>query len=135
MRGEYYTIDDKTFWVMGGATSIDRAYRIENRTWWAKELPNEEDFIYGEETLRAHNYKVDYILTHCAPTGLLPSILPYYQSDPLTDYLNAVYKGVEFNKWFCGHYHVNKSVNPHFHVLYDMIIPLVPAKDHMNTND
>ena len=28
-RGEYYTIAGKTFWAMGGASSIDREYRIE----------------------------------------------------------------------------------------------------------
>ena len=34
MRGEYYNIDGKTFWCMGGANSTDKEYRTEGKNWW-----------------------------------------------------------------------------------------------------
>ena len=34
MRGQYYTIEGKTFLTMGGALSSDRLLRTENVDWW-----------------------------------------------------------------------------------------------------
>ena len=33
-RGEVYTIEDKTFFVFGGASSIDQMYRTPYVSWW-----------------------------------------------------------------------------------------------------
>lgn len=64
MRGEYYTIEGKTFWTMGGATSIDKESRIKDVTWWEAELPTTAEYNHGLEALEKHNNEVDYILTH-----------------------------------------------------------------------
>ncbi len=34
MRGEFYDIEDKSFFVFGGAASQDKAYREPNVSWW-----------------------------------------------------------------------------------------------------
>lgn len=124
IRGEYYTIEDKTFWVMGGATSIDRLYRIEGRTWWKEEAPSYDEMLHGVDTFNAHNNKVDYILTHCAPSNYLDDICLGYQSDEVTQYLDFIYNNFEFKKWYCGHYHINKTIDKRFNVVYDLIVPL-----------
>lgn len=40
MRGEVFELDGKTVFIMGGATSVDRAYRIPYSSWWPQELPD-----------------------------------------------------------------------------------------------
>ncbi|MBP5712228.1 MAG: metallophosphatase family protein [Prevotella sp.] len=34
-NGEIFTLNDQTFFVMGGATSVDKVYRTEGKSWWA----------------------------------------------------------------------------------------------------
>ena len=41
-------------------------YRIKGLTWWPEELPSEEEMQNGIKNLEKHNWKVDYVITHCA---------------------------------------------------------------------
>ena len=92
MRGQVFTICGKKFFTMGGARCHDikdgvlvpgrddelikeygrdpfRLFRIEGRSiWYDLELPNEEEYNEARENLKKHDYKVDYIITHCAPS-------------------------------------------------------------------
>ncbi len=124
MRGEYYEIDGRTFWCMGGATSTDKHRRTEGKSWWRNELPSIQELNHGIEVLRAHDLKVDYIITHCAPRNIQEILAHWYENDGLTSFLNLVLQDVEFKRWFCGHYHIDKEVNEKFVVVYDNIIPL-----------
>lgn len=54
MRGEYYTIDGITVWCMGGAESIDKAYRTEGVTWWREEVPSQKEMWHGLDALDEH---------------------------------------------------------------------------------
>ena len=36
-RGLRFFLDGRTFLTIGGAVSVDRAYRVEGKSWWAKE--------------------------------------------------------------------------------------------------
>ena len=60
MRGQCFVIEGKSFFVMGGAYSIDKAMRVEGRSWWKQELPNNIEYKIAEETLKSCDYKVDY---------------------------------------------------------------------------
>jgi hypothetical protein len=42
-RGKIYTIDGFKFLVLGGALSIDLAYRIPGISWWAAEYWSEQE--------------------------------------------------------------------------------------------
>ena len=44
-RGEVYTIEGKTFFVFGGASSIDRMYRTPYVSWWPAELPSSNEIF------------------------------------------------------------------------------------------
>ena len=63
MRGEVFELDGKTVFTMGGATSVDRAYRIPYSSWWPQELPDERDFDDArarlDGRLRHHPYLLD----------------------------------------------------------------------------
>lgn len=44
INGQLFLIENKTFFVMGGASSHDKEYRKEGISWWAKEEPNDVDY-------------------------------------------------------------------------------------------
>ena len=44
MRGEVYEIDGKKIFTFGGGYSIDKAWRVEGRSWWPQEMPSEKEY-------------------------------------------------------------------------------------------
>lgn len=145
MRGEVFDIDNKKFFVFGGASSHDiqdgilnldeeeRIYefrkrgayfRIRDFSWWDLELPIEEEMENGTTNLEKVDYKVDYIISHCCPTSIQNLINPTYKKDLLTEYLQQISEKCTFKKWYFGHYHDYKQVNSQFVLLYENIVPL-----------
>ena len=126
LRGEYYNIDGFTFFCMGGAVSIDKAMRIKDLTWWEEEVPSYKEMEHGIDNLIAHNYQVDFILTHAMPHELIPIVLhQYYQSDEVTRYLDMIYHNTDYQYWFCGHYHEEiRNEYVKMQVLYNKIVCL-----------
>ncbi|MBD5585618.1 MAG: metallophosphoesterase [Clostridia bacterium] len=117
-RGEVFTIEDKTFFTFGGARSHDREYRKENVSWWPQEMPTYQEMCHGIDSLDDVDWKVDYVLTHCAPTDVQSKIRSWYESDDLTQFFNRVYPDLSFRKWFFGHYHVDQTLDDGFACLY-----------------
>ena len=124
ISGEIFEIDGKKFFVMGGASSHDREWRIEGVSWWPEEIPSRDTLEYGLENLKRDGNRVDYIISHCAPSKIQREISPYYKEDILTDYLDYIYENIEFDKWFCGHYHTDEWINEKFRILYHEIISI-----------
>ena len=116
MRGEIYCIDDHSIFVMGGGYSIDKYYRKEGITWWPQEMPSEEEYTNALENLRKVDFKVDYIITHTAPseTVCYLSILrslgikkDAVQEQPLTSFLDEIQRTVTYKHWYFGHFHAD----------------------------
>ena len=126
MRGQVYTIDGIKFFAMGGAESTDRAYRREGESWWAREMPSDKEYKEARKNLGEHDFKVDVVLTHCAPEGYIwKNMMPVYNSDltrvlhetigsvvdrsgnRLTKFLDELItiNNLEFKHWYFGHYH------------------------------
>lgn len=112
MRGQVYSIDGHSYFTFGGAASADRFYQGDK---WSKyELPSVEEYAEGMINLRRHGDKVDYILTHTAPRHILAQLghIPEAEELELDDYLEWIWKTIEFEKWFFGHFHLDKKINP-----------------------
>lgn len=124
MRGQVFTIDEKTFFSMGGANSIDVMYRRRGVSWWPEELPSEQEYSTAIWNLSAHNWQVDYVLTHDLPTKQLKEVDPYYEPYVLTDWLNGIQKRLDYRHWFCGHHHIDRNLSDNVHVLYDKVISI-----------
>jgi len=122
MRGQVFEIDGNTIFTMGGATSHDKAYRKENVSWWADELPNDAEYNEAEKNLDKVNRKVDYIITHCAPDSVQQLFAYWYEKDKLTNFLESVSWSVNYKRWYFGHYHINKNIDDKHIVLYDAIV-------------
>lgn len=147
MRGQVFLIGGKKIFTFGGASSHDiyngvldmddpefwekkrrldsgyRFYRINHLSWWKEELPSEEELKEGRDSLKEHNYEVDFIVTHCCATSTEKILSDgKYKSDFLNDYLEEIKQNTKFTKWFFGHYHENKNVTDKEIVIYEQII-------------
>ena len=128
MRGQVYTIDDVTLFTMGGATSIDKQYRVEGTSWWKQEMPSNEELDTALQNLKNHNMTVDYVITHCCGNICKNRIDHMFMAhhDLLNnwfDYLEHDEK-LQFKKWFFGHYHVDRDIDERHRCLYDNILQI-----------
>lgn len=105
MRGRVYTIDNKKIFTFGGAESHDKKSRTEGISWWKDEMPDENECKIAYDNLKAHDNKVDYIITHSAPTSIQKQIKPQYNSNKLTDFLEEIKNNISYQTWYFGHYH------------------------------
>ena len=126
MRGQVYNIFGTTFFTMGGAESTDKEYRKEGESWWARELPSDEEYEEALRNLEKVNFEVDIVLTHCAPEGYIgKNMSAVYNNDisrllannmagvvdrsgnRLTKFLDELITehGLKFRHWYFGHYH------------------------------
>lgn len=147
MRGQIYEIDGKSFFTFGGASSHDiesgildpedpdfkekkkwldrewRSYRVNHITWWAQELPSEEEMQEGRANLAAHDNQVDFIVTHCCATSTQMLIdAQKLKPDIETDYLEEIKQAIQFKKWFFGHYHDNRNVSKKEILIYEQFV-------------
>ena len=61
MRGQIYDIEGLKIFTFGGASSHDKEYRIENVSWWRRELPDVFEMDEARENLECVDNKVDLI--------------------------------------------------------------------------
>ena len=151
MRGEIFDFEGLKFFAFGGASLHDisdgilsredfdteleykrtlkqwrkerRLFRVNHVSWWAEELPSEEEYKNAEANLEKTGYKVDYVITHCAPQSIVNSVYTYRREEPneLTKYFDVLMNRLTFKKWYFGHYHKDKDINNKFILLYDKI--------------
>ena len=129
MRGQVFEIAGNTFFTMGGATSIDRAFRTNHISWWERELPSSEEYEIAMKNLQNHNMSVDYVITHCCASTYQGDILNHV-NDIVRDDLNEFFRKIEFDDklefrhWYFGHYHVDKQLDDKHTGLYNRIVQI-----------
>ena len=128
MRGQVYDIDGKAFFTMGGAYSHDIEYRIEGESWWEDEVPGKTEREEALANLEACGWRVDYVLTHCAPSGVMHLARKHAEHakvDEYTDWLEReVNAKLDYKRWFFGHYHKTAALPPKHFLLYGNIYDL-----------
>ena len=129
-RGYVFELEGKKIFTLGGATSHDRGPATGDmasvgKYWWPEELPSAEEFARATASLDACGRKVDYIITHCLPTKLQDVISNNeYFNDALTDYLQGLVDTVEYDHWYCGHYHVDRAMTDKITVLFNSVLEI-----------
>lgn len=123
LRGEVYNLNGKLVGVCGGADSVDRSYRTEGVSWWKEEEITSKDidrFFSNYDP----NTKLDFILTHDCPASLVPAVKLYSGINSINKISNSqkqlerINSKVDFNKWYFGHWHIDKEINEKFECLY-----------------
>ena len=150
MRGQVFELAGRTFFTMGGAASHDiedgilslddpgferkyltlkqkehTRFRIEHLSWWREELPSEEEYAEARKNLDAYGWAVDYILTHCAPTGIALQLSWHNVADHLTDFLQEVKDRAQYHYWLFGHYHDNRAIDTKHILLWEQIVQIL----------
>lgn len=152
MRGQIFDIEGCSFFVMGGAKSHDiyngilepddpdferkywamrrmgAMFRVNHVSWWKEEMPSAEEYAEARRNLERVDYEADYIITHCAPSGVVDKLGGGYGHDELTDFLEEVRKKAKFHYWLHGHYHDNKNItldDRNFVLLYEQIVQVI----------
>jgi hypothetical protein len=128
-RGYVYVIEEKKFFVFGGASSIDRGSRTAGVTWWPEEIPSWEETERGLISLEKHDYKVDFILAHTAPKTVVDMLarserFTVYDPDPTAKYLEHVCQIAAFSDFYCGHWHKDKNFGK-YHLLYKNFVQVI----------
>ncbi len=135
MRGQVFDISGYRFFVMGGGYSRDRYTRIEGRSWWAEELPDNDEYREATHNLSEVGMKVDYILTHTAPREVIRRMggFPDPHEAELTGFLEWVMHEVDFRRWFFGHWHTDKEVYGKFRALW-FDVETIPEKNEKSVD-
>jgi hypothetical protein len=126
MRGQVYMIEGREFFTFGGANSIDKNYRIEGQSWWAREMPSDDEYDEGIRNLKKAGGRVDCILTHTCPGKIAHQLTDRYYSgeEELQRYLDEIAEMTEFREWYFGHWHVDENIG-RFHALYNDVIQII----------
>lgn len=142
--GHVFDLGPKVF-IMGGAQSHDMEqiltpgpqlaqqkrylnhrkipYRVKGESWWPEELPGEKDYAAARAALEREGWQVDLVATHCAPTTLQRQFAPHYPENQLTDFLDEIHTRLNYQQWYCGHYHRQYTCpETPFRILYRDIV-------------
>lgn len=129
MRGQVFTLGGKSIFTFGGATSRDRARRIEGLTWWPQELPSGEEFDEGIANLARHGDRVDFVISHsCSERALMylvsKRLCPSFALYPENGMLSAFEDRISFGHWYFGHYHVDAELGGRYTALLHEVIQI-----------
>lgn len=116
--GESYIFNNKKYFVIDGAYSVDKHYRLSKGFHWFKdEQPSEENKKFVESNLNNINWKVDYVLTHTCPYKYMPTewFMPCINQDKVDNstekWLDIIEDKLNYQKWYCGHFHGSKKID------------------------
>ena len=129
-NGSEYVIEGNKFLVLGGAYSVDKWYRLNNKfIWFSDEQMTEEEKV---EFWSKGILQTQTILSHTCPYPNVPKYLFLNSIDQSTVdnsmemFLSEVKCKIKYNNWFFGHYHANEEIEQNMYMLYDGIIHYKP---------
>ena len=128
MRGEVFTLEGKSFFVMGGGECEDIDLREGDLTQFESSLPNAEELKNGVSNLFDNNKNINYILTYEAPT-IAKDILKQRTNQnmlitPLNTYLQELMKNVDYMHWYFGSLHVDLTISKKMTAVFNEIIQI-----------
>ena len=133
--GEIYCFEGKKYMVVGGAHSVDKMRCLEeNKPFWEDEMPDDTIKAIVEKRLSAENNKIYGMMTHTCPIDYLPTEMfmstrqnaaikrkprkakskKLFKPDidrSTEEWLGKLEKKLEYEVWYCGHYHVDKKID------------------------
>lgn len=125
-NGEILHYNNMTFLCMGGAASHDKWLRKENINWWPQEIPSKDEMLNCVNNVEKANFKVDYILSHCAPNFIHEAYFGYERNELTTFHDNYINNYVIRKAWFFGHYHQDKVFTDNYICSYNHFWQLFP---------
>ena len=132
LTGNMYNIEGYKFFVFGGASSIDKAWRTPYKSWWPEEIPSNETFQKALNTLKEEKWSFDFFLSHTCSEQTCKDFFHYPSNfiDPVEKMISEIEYSISVNNpslkyWhFFGHHHSNKSTFREV-CLYEGVVKLV----------
>lgn len=124
LRGEIYELGGRKVFAFGGGYSDEEWLDVGHSSgmWWSEEQPSEEEMSRGLAHLRMAGGHVDLIVSHDAPASIRRFIrIDDNEVSALHAYLDQVAKSCSFDRWFFGHYHLDKVVPPRFIAVFQSV--------------
>ena len=127
MRGQVFLIDGKKIFVLGGAESTDREYRVPGVNWWPEEYPSHEEIKEAESNLEKESWFVDYVITHSCDYYTMSGLAIPERKKKCIAYsrvLSWIDRKLRYSHWYFGHFHVDYNVNTWKTALFSQVVPL-----------
>lgn len=130
MNGQVFEIDGYRFFVMGGATSVDKIFRTEGESWWAQEEPEQDEYEEAFRNLASVGNNVDFIITHTIPEKVRRVVYETYSDfvnyeSPVERFLDLIMENIHFTKWFAGHLHIDRDFPEYrLRILYNGVVKI-----------
>ena len=123
-------INGKWFMFIGGAYSVDKYYRLAmGYQWFSSEQIPEDDMWKIMDLIHTHSehHNIDYIVTHTCPLkyepteAFLPGINQSTVDKRTEKFLDEVEVLVQYEHWYCGHYHISKHLEKLSFLFYEIV--------------
>ena len=126
MRGQVFTIAGQRFFTMGGADSVDKAYRRPFVSWWPQELPSMAEYDEALRNLDAAGMQVDYVLTHDCGAQYYPRLCTGKGIHAINGFFDRLEfeEKLQFSHWYFGHHHKDVELDSRHTAVYDRVIEL-----------
>ena len=145
--GETYTFEGKRYMAVGGAHSVDKMRCLDKGLpFFEDEMPSDAVKAAVEQELESMGNSIYGMLTHTCPLKYLPveMFMSTRQSAEIRrkprkakhkklfkpdidrsteEWLDSLEEKLDYNVWFCGHYHIDKQIDK-INMMFHDIRPL-----------
>lgn len=116
--GHSYEFNGMEAFVIGGAYSVDKAFRLERKKiglysgWFENEQLSKEEMSRIEETISGRSF--DFILSHTCPWSWEPRdlFLDFISQRSVDDsmelWMDQLKEKINYRVWLCGHFHADR---------------------------
>ncbi|MCL1822757.1 MAG: metallophosphoesterase [Oscillospiraceae bacterium] len=119
MRGEVFTLGNKTILTFGGGRRDDVDASVEKNDG----VQRESEYRNGLQAIAKHEGRVDYIVSHEAPSKIAEFLeLPNSDKSRVNAYLDILGESCAFERWFFGHHHINRVVTTKYYAMFDKVM-------------
>ena len=126
--GSVFDLDGRATVAIGGAYSVDKAYRLaKGYAWFPDEQLTLDEMHAVEQALAARDWRVDTVLSHTCPAAFVPQEALLAGVDQSTvdtameDWLQTIEDRLDYRRWYCGHFHIEKQEGPLRIVHHDIL--------------
>lgn len=127
--GARYHINERDFFVIGGAYSVDKYYRLQmGYRWFEDEQLTQEEMDTIRRNVAEHGHKEDIILAHTCPydhrpiEAFLAGVDESRVDNSMERFLQEIVDAVEYNAYYCGHWHIEKRDGKIRFLFHDVIM-------------
>lgn len=121
-RGEIYTIQDNTYFCLGGGQAEDIFEINDSDPLKQKSMPTDEQLQVAVDNLQKAKKRVDYIITHEAPASVKKLIRRDSSINDLNLFLDTILHHVKYRKWYFGSLHTDRVVSPQMTCVWQDVI-------------